>query len=319
MARCSVIIPAYNVEEYVAQAIQSALEQTYPDVEVIVVNDGSTDGTAEAIRPFLGSIKYVEQPNRGLPGARNSALEVATGEYIALLDADDYWRPTRLQTIVPFLEEHPEFGFAFVRIRLRKYLPRSRGFRWNNQAYWITQYNFVPYMTVIRRELFDRHGTFDENLHSCEDWDMWLRFITGGERVGALLHSGQRLSYHRRRPGSLSYDWIEALGHQLKVLEKALASEGTRNIPGLAARVEVQKGKIALSEGDPRSARAHFRRALSLGGLPSSTRLQAIAFAIAPSRSWDLYKSMVARRRRIKLPPPEAPALESTGTDQKAL
>ena len=108
----SVLVPAYDVEEFVGAAIESALAQTYPHVEVVVVNDGSTDGTVAAIAPYRDRIVFVDQANRGLAGARNAAIEAASGTVLALLDADDLWLPDRLERCVRLLEEQPEVGLV---------------------------------------------------------------------------------------------------------------------------------------------------------------------------------------------------------------
>jgi len=104
----SVIIPAYNVETCLSQAILSALEQVPPPLEVIVINDGSADGTAEVARGFGERIRYLEQPNSGPAAARNAGLSIATGRYLAFLDADDYWLPGFIKATVEFLEDNPE-------------------------------------------------------------------------------------------------------------------------------------------------------------------------------------------------------------------
>jgi glycosyltransferase involved in cell wall biosynthesis len=111
----TVIIPAYNAERLVAEAIQSALDQTYPNVEVVVVNDGSTDATSERVRPFLAGqrVRYLEQPNAGPAAARNRGLAEANGEYIAFLDADDLWQPTKLEKQVPLFHNRPELGLVY--------------------------------------------------------------------------------------------------------------------------------------------------------------------------------------------------------------
>lgn len=288
MARCSVLIPAYNVEAYVAQSIESALAQTHPDTEVIVVNDGSTDGTAEAIAPYRDRIVYVEQENRGLAAARNRALEEVTGEYVALLDADDMYLPHRLERMLGFLEGHPEFGFAtsdaFVIYgdeastdTYYRRLPRRRRFRGSDQPYWIVQYNFVYIMAVVRRALFERHGTFDEGLGTCEDWDLWMRFITSGERVGLV---DEPLGYYRIRGGSLSYDRARVYADVLTILERCRARP--EPTPGAAGRIDLLRAAQALDRGEHAQAAGFFRSAARDPTLRWRTRLEARAAAALP-------------------------------------
>src|SRR5688500_9583140 len=97
-ALVSVVIPAYNYGHFVTEAVASALNQTHPHVEVIVVDDGSTDGTADILKPFGSRIRYIYQPNRGLSAARNTGIRAARGEWVAFLDADDLWHPSKTET-----------------------------------------------------------------------------------------------------------------------------------------------------------------------------------------------------------------------------
>src|SRR5437660_1682693 len=105
--RCSVIIPAYNVERYVAEALDSAIGQTYPNVEVVVVDDGSTDGTRRVLESYTDRAVILNQPNRGAAAARNTALAASTGGFLAFLDADDRWAPERVARCIELLERMP--------------------------------------------------------------------------------------------------------------------------------------------------------------------------------------------------------------------
>jgi glycosyltransferase involved in cell wall biosynthesis len=111
--KVSVIIPTYNRQELVQEAIASVMQQSYRDVEIIVIDDGSTDLTEQALKRFSADIRYVRQENRGVNAARNHAVELAAGEYIALLDSDDLWQEFKLALEVSILDAHPEIGFAF--------------------------------------------------------------------------------------------------------------------------------------------------------------------------------------------------------------
>ena len=106
----SIIIPAYNVEKYVQEAIDSALSQIYKDIEIIVVDDGSTDNTKKVLNPYIkkGQIHYIYQENKGLSSARNTGIRAAKGGYIAFLDSDDLFLPEKMQRQVDFLEKHQE-------------------------------------------------------------------------------------------------------------------------------------------------------------------------------------------------------------------
>src|SRR5262245_41496134 len=104
----SVVIPAYNAEKSVARAIQSALAQSYPHVEIIVINDGSTDGTESIVRSFAGRVRYIRQENLGEPAARNRGFSLARGEFVTLIDHDGRWERSFIQDCVDFLRRHPQ-------------------------------------------------------------------------------------------------------------------------------------------------------------------------------------------------------------------
>ncbi|HVE75645.1 MAG TPA: glycosyltransferase family A protein [Actinomycetota bacterium] len=303
MPRCSVLIPAYNVENYVAKAVQSALDQTTSDVEVVVVNDGSTDGTAAALQPFSDRIIYIEQENRGLSAARNAALRASSGELIALLDADDAWMPQRLERMLSFMHEMgSKFATSDSYLMLADRLSgstyyeqwsRGRRFRSSDQAYWITQYNFIHVMTVISRDLFDKHGDFDERLRACEDWELWLRFITAGERADFL---DQPLGYYRIRSDSLSFNPRVSFLAQLTMLELAETKFGDRPPKGLRARSALAGAKAAMVRGDSVAARQYFAEASNAEDLPAAWKLTALGGRMAPK----LATRMFARRYPAK-------------------
>ena len=108
----TVVVPAYNSSAFLRQAVDSALGQTYPFVEVIVVDDGSTDGTTEVVAGYGSKIVFIHQRNAGVAAARNTALRVARGELVAYLDADDVWDPDKVRRQVEFLAAHPECGLV---------------------------------------------------------------------------------------------------------------------------------------------------------------------------------------------------------------
>jgi len=286
--RCSVVIPAYNAERYVAAAIQSVLDQTFTDFEVIVVNDGSTDGTAAAVEPFGDRVVYVEQENKRLAGARNAAVRLAKGEFVAPLDADDMWPADWLERTIGYLDAHPEVG-AVTHVPRR----RRRPFRWDEQLFWIGQYNFVPGQPVIRRRLLDEHGLWDESLFMTEDWELWMRFIAAGERFGAVAGV---YPVYRRHPESGTAD-LDAQSIRLHEMLERVATREPK-IPGLSARLAVARGRVAIINRDFAAARRHFLAAVLDSSGAVRTRLPALPFAVAPSLSWRLYRGRVARFRR---------------------
>ncbi len=182
----SIVITCYNYANYVADAIFSALGQTYEKFEIIIVNDGSTDDSHDVISEFLPHprIKYIKQENAGQANAKNTGIRKAKGDFIAFLDADDMWEPDKLEKQVR-LFTNPNIGVVYSRARYidgngnpldfklqNKYLqPRS-----GKVTEWLLFDNFVPFSSaVVRRECFEKVGLFDEALKMGIDWDLWLR------------------------------------------------------------------------------------------------------------------------------------------------
>lgn len=182
MPRVSVVIPTFNRKGFLKEAIESVLRQTYKDLEVIVVDDGSEDGTEEVITAYGDKrIKYVWQPNRGPSAARNRGAAMAGGEFLAFLDSDDLWTPRKLEKQVSFFEENP-----FARICYTDEIWIRRGVRVNpkkrHQKYsgWIYPYCLPlciisPSSVMFKRELWEEIGGFDESFPFCEDYEIWLR------------------------------------------------------------------------------------------------------------------------------------------------
>ncbi len=266
----SVLIPAYNVECYVADAIESALAQTYPKVEIVVVNDGSTDHTTAAIAPYRDRIVYVEQENRGLAGARNTGIRAASGSVLALLDADDLWLPERLERCIPILTARPEIGLVTsdayvidetVRTTKRCYGDRRRypfPAREDEQLDEIARRNFLFISVVFRRELVERCGSFDESMQRAEDYELWTRFLLSGSRAAFVPDP---LGYYRVRAGSLSAS-KQQWGAHLSVLERHLPELWARGARGRARDV-FEIGEMLAARGERRAAITFFRRAMT--------------------------------------------------------
>ncbi len=177
-ARVSVVIPCYNYGAFVAETVDSALAQTVPPHEVIVVDDGSTDDTRERLAPYADRIRYVHQANGGLSAARNRGIAEATGDWIALLDADDLWHPEKTALQLRALERYPEarlIGAAAGPRAMPEHLPAESAIRTLDVPAFLLRAPFAPSSALIRRDCLQRVGGFDEQLRSVEDRDMWLR------------------------------------------------------------------------------------------------------------------------------------------------
>lgn len=178
----SVIVPSYNTALYVPQAIESILAQTYQNLEIHVVDDGSTDNTREVMRQYADNprVIYHHQQNRGESGARNTGIRAAKGELIALLDADDLWMPRKLEVHVPCFQDRPKVGVVYTNTMQvdanNNEIPTYRTARHNGR---ITEKlfgeNFVTGSTsMFRRECFDDE-MYDETFKTCADYDLSLR------------------------------------------------------------------------------------------------------------------------------------------------
>lgn len=200
----SVIIPTYNRAHFVVDAVTSVLTQDFPDFEVIVVDDGSTDQTVAAMAQFNDyRLVFVQQKNRGRSQARNRALEMARGRYIAFLDSDDLYMPGKLALQVDYLDRHPDVGMVYTSAHCVDYSGRPLNDRYiASVSGWIyTSIAFFRPVTITlptvmaRRELFARAGGFDEKMHRFEDTDMWRR-ISKLARIEAMPAFTCRLRTH---------------------------------------------------------------------------------------------------------------------------
>jgi len=177
----SVIIPTYNRAPFVEEAIRSVLAQDFKDFELVVVDDGSTDGTRETLKRYADSIAILHQEHRGVSSARNTGIKHSQGAYIAFLDSDDLWLPGKLSTQVSFFEEHPQALICQTEeIWLRKGVrvnPRKVHKKYSGEIFehCLSLCRVSPSSAMIRRVLFEEVGLFDEDLPACEDYDLWLR------------------------------------------------------------------------------------------------------------------------------------------------
>jgi len=161
MPKVSVVIPTYNRLLMLREAVDSVLKQDFEDFELIVVDDGSTDGTAEEIKRYGGRVILLQHSeNRGVSAARNKGILHAKGKYVAFLDSDDVWVKGKLKIQVTFLDENPHYSFCYTDEIWIRCLPLC---------------TISPSSAMMRKKLFSKVGLFDEALPVCEDYDFWLR------------------------------------------------------------------------------------------------------------------------------------------------
>jgi glycosyltransferase involved in cell wall biosynthesis len=219
-ALVSIIIPCYNQAHFLGEAIQSVLAQTYTNYEIIVVDDGSPDNTAEVVARY-SNMRYVRQSNQGLSGARNTGIRQSLGEYLVFLDADDRLMPNALQSGLDCLRIHPESAFVSGHHRyinydgslLNEYPPEPID---DDHYLALLKGNYIGmHATVMyRRSIFDRVGGFDTALTSCEDYDLYLRIA----RRHAICRHARIVAEYRWHTANMSSDSARMLLTALSVL-----------------------------------------------------------------------------------------------------
>ena len=177
----SIIIPTYNRADFLKEAIESVLAQTFCDFELIVVDDGSTDRTRDLLDGYGARLRPIFQANRGVSSARNAGIRAAQGRYIALLDSDDLWLPKKLAAQIAAMEAQPDIPLCHteeiwirrgVRVNQMKKHQKHGGYIFPHCLPFCV---ISPSSALMRRTLFDEVGDFDEALPACEDYDLWLR------------------------------------------------------------------------------------------------------------------------------------------------
>lgn len=320
MPAVSVIMPAYNVERYVEEALRSALTQTFPDLEVLVVDDGSTDRTADVVRPIAAvdsRVRLIQQENRGLAGARNTALRAARAPLLALLDSDDVWLPEFLEQQVTILRSRPEVDIVTGNGRclggphdgrLARPCPDPRPVP--DLASIIGDERSVFIMSVFRRRVYDTIGPFDETMRTNEDYDFWLRAAMAGFR---FARNDTPLGLYRVRVDSLSANDLRMLRGILRVYEKLRPklADRPRELDILDLQLErfktewlAAEARAALEAANFDGAREHLRalHARRGGATLAIARLMARWAPGLLARVYGLRRARVPPAPSIELP-----------------
>ena len=252
----SVVIPSFNYGHFVVDAVDSALAQSYRPIEVIVVDDGSTDDTRTRLKPFADRIHYVYQNNRGLSAARNTGIRLANGEWIALLDADDVWHPEKTEVQLRAVRQLDGIGLvgSLPTTSLPEKLPSHPSVERLSVRDYLLSIRTGPSGALIRRDCFDAVGLFDESLRSIEDRDMWLRIASHYVSVQVLSPCW----WYRPHAGQMSRRASRMIENYKKVLTKFFAEHPEHeSLRRLAWSYMYLDGSWSfLDEGDERTARA---------------------------------------------------------------
>lgn len=257
-SRVSVIIPAFNAEDFVAETIESVLAQTRAADEIIAVDDGSTDGTLEVLRSFGPDVAVLSKPNGGPASARNLAIRHSTGDLLAFLDCDDLWMPEKLEKQIRYLDEHPQTGLLFSEAVMfsesdgKQIDHGTIGWTVDPTFRQLLFGDFIPNSTVvIRRGCVDRVGYLNESrdLIAVEDYEYWMRIARHFEMAGIA----EPLAMYRLRDGNLMGDGSDidkGLNLALRAIE-----EIERQYPEMWSETGVRKGELF--------ARLHVRAAFA--------------------------------------------------------
>lgn len=238
----SVVVPAYNAERFIRETIKSVLAQTYNSAEIIVVDDGSTDRTGIAVKEFSqknSCVKYIYQKNQGQSSARNTGIKNAKGKYIAFLDADDLFLPSKLEEQVSYLERHPDCGVCYCAIYhfyddkpkellQIKDLPHPSGYIFKE----ILWKNFInPLAVVLRKEVLDKYGGFKEDWRRCDEQYLWAKLAYDKVK---FCYLDKVLGYYRVHRQSLSaqnvylVETAEKFFQLLDIFETMMTPEGKK-------------------------------------------------------------------------------------------
>ncbi|WP_293104420.1 glycosyltransferase, partial [Moorena sp. SIO3I6] len=218
---------AYNSMNYLPETVDSVFRQTFTDFEILIVDDGSSDGVEQWAAELVDSrVKFIAQANQGVSVARNTGIAQAQGEYIALLDSDDLWEPTKLEKQVRCLDDHPKVGLVHSWVALvdehsqptgRFFIPTAEGDVWQQ----LLECNPITCSSVMaRRCCFETTGGFDPNLRSAEDWDLWIRIAAN--YPFALIK--QPLAYYRQLSSSKSKNCQLVEKSLTRIIEKSFQS-----------------------------------------------------------------------------------------------
>lgn len=233
----SVIIPVYNGEKTIIKTLKSVLTQTFSNIEIIIINDGSTDSTLEVISSITDiRIKILSYSNAGLAASRNRGISESTGKYISFIDADDLWTPDKLEVQLKALHQFPQAAIAYswtdyIDVNGKILRPGKRTVANGDVFTQLLQSNILENGSnpLIISQVFDNIGGFDESLFAAEDWDMWLRLAANYKF--ACVEKSQIL--YRVSASSMSTNLRRQEVASLQVIERAFTCEKAASLQHL--------------------------------------------------------------------------------------
>ena len=289
--RVSVLVPAYNAADTIGESLESAFSQRPAPEEVIVSDDGSEDELSAALAPFASRLRVIRGPNAGLAVARNRAAEVATGELLCLLDADDVWLPGRVAALKDAAARRPDLSILTTdAVESRDGVLTAgtyygiRTFATEEQEVAILRSNFIFGAGAVRAGAFWSVGGYRPGTRYAEDWDLWVRLLLSGHRAGLV---DEPLYEYRRRADSLTGRTVDLGLGVLELLTRAAALDLT---PAQRQQLRLTRqewrrtvASAAYRNGDPRG-RGQSLLAAGGAGLRPGDRLRLAAKALLPRR-----------------------------------
>lgn len=314
MPKVSVVIPAYNTMVYLPDTVESVLKQTCTDFEVLIIDDGSSDHIVSWASQLTDPrVKLISQENQGLSGARNTGITQAQGEYVAFLDADDLWEPTKLEKQVRCFEDKPAVGVVYTWTALvdeqdnptgRIFASHAEGDVW--QQLLQTDVISSGSSAMVRRCCFETVGVFDRSLTSAEDLDMWLRIAI--RYPFAVVK--ESLTFYRQHSDSMSKNRQRMLGNLRIVIEKTFQSVPLEVLylrNRAYASIFLGLAWLAIDERDYKKAIDFRKQALlHYPQVRFSERCMRLSVAITLIRwfgahSYDGIRSLTRNARRLML------------------
>lgn len=229
MPKVTVIIPCYNRDNFIQKTVDSVLNQTYFNIEIVVVDDGSTDSTRQILDSYGDSIEILEHPgrkNKGQSASINLAMRSTESEYVALLDSDDLFAPNKIKQQVAYLEENPDIGLVYSNgfaideegRKLYEIYQKGHVEKSDPNRVLLDCYFLVPNNSLVRHSAFNLAGGVDESLRSAQDHDMAIRLA----EIAKLAYLDEHLFYYRRHKDSISAKKVDLPWRNgFKILKKA--------------------------------------------------------------------------------------------------
>lgn len=296
----SVIVPAYNMAGYTERTVESLLGQSYSHLEIIVIDDGSTDPTGKILERFSDRITYVYQENGGACSARNHGYRLSRGDFIGFLDCDDIYHPEKVEVFLARFRARPSVGMIYS----PEYLidENDRIFDVNSPAKPITGKIFEPLLIdnfigsstpIIRREVLEKAGLWDEAIFTTADWEMWLRISRCCEIdfVEEPLSSSRQVSRYNRR--NIDRTQREAYYVLEKFRKEGITETGLRKA---RSHIEILLHRYAFEMGDYRRSLGHLVEAI----VSKPFQVRAYAHLSLAVLFRPLYRSIIQWKKRIR-------------------